>query len=193
MRFVFISPILLLAALSPAAATAQTPNSTADRSSNTAADDRALIANARSAAPTSVAAIATVMSHDGRTLEQGTSDWVCMPDMPNVPNNTPMCLDAPWREVIDAWMNKRTPTITQMGFGYMLQGDLPVSNTDPFATGPTPANQWIQQGAPHIMLLVPDPKLLDALPTDPKNGGPFVMWKGTPYAHIMVPAEPPAK
>jgi hypothetical protein len=37
------------------------------------------------------------------------------------------------------------------------------------------------------MLLLPDPALLDSYPTDPKNGGPYVMWKGTPYAHLMVP------
>lgn len=155
--------------------------------------DAPLIANALSAAPASVAATATVMSHDGRVLRQGTSDWVCMPDMPDVPNNTPMCLDGPWREVIDAWMNKRAPKVTQMGFSYMLQGDMPVSNTDPFATGPTPGNQWIQDGAPHVMVLVPDLRLLDAISTDPHNGGPFVMWKGTPYAHIMVPTTPAPK
>jgi hypothetical protein len=37
------------------------------------------------------------------------------------------------------------------------------------------------------MVLVPDLRLLDGVSTDPNNGGPFVMWKGTPYAHIMVP------
>jgi hypothetical protein len=37
------------------------------------------------------------------------------------------------------------------------------------------------------MVLYKDPKMLDAYPTDPKNGGPWVMWKGTPYAHVMVP------
>jgi hypothetical protein len=37
------------------------------------------------------------------------------------------------------------------------------------------------------MLLVPDMKALDTLPTDPHAGGPWVMWKGTPYAHVMVP------
>jgi hypothetical protein len=124
---------------------------------------------------------------DGRTLKKGTSDWVCMPDMPDVPNNTPMCLDAEWRGVIDAWMHKRPPEITKVGFGYMLQGDLPVSNTDPYATAPTPDNQWIQNGAPHIMILLPDPKLLETISSDPSTGGPFVMWKGTPYAHVMVP------
>src|SRR5262245_12579568 len=28
---------------------------------------------------------------------------------------------------------------------------------------------------------------LDLYPTDPKTGGPWVMWKGTRYAHVMVP------
>jgi hypothetical protein len=111
-----------------------------------------------------------------------------MPDMPDVPNDTPMCLDAPWRGFIEAWMAKKTPNVSRVGFGYMLQGDMPVSNVDPFATAPTATNQWLANGGPHVMLLVPDAKLLDGLPTDPANGGPFVMWKGTPYAHVMVPA-----
>ena len=37
------------------------------------------------------------------------------------------------------------------------------------------------------MLLTSHPKHLDAYPTDPHTGGPWVMWKGTPDAHIMVP------
>ena len=36
-------------------------------------------------------------------------------------------------------------------------------------------------------MLVQTPKMLGSYSTDPKNGGPWVMWKGTPYAHIMVP------
>ena len=181
-----------LRATVPAGASAQATHA-AHRAERTAASsgptttDQALIANALSAAPASLTAGATVMGHDGRVLRKGTSDWVCMPDMPDVPNDTPMCLDAPWRALIDAWMNKRPATVTQMGFGYMLQGDMPVSNVDPFATAPTSTNQWIPRGDPHVMVLVPDRKLLDGLATDPKSGGPFVMWKGTPYAHIMLP------
>jgi hypothetical protein len=68
----------------------------------------------------------------------------------------------------------------------MLRGDKVGSNTDPFATGPTADNQWVVAPS-HVMVLVPDPKLLDSLPTDPHSGGPWVMWKGTKYAHIMVP------
>ncbi len=37
------------------------------------------------------------------------------------------------------------------------------------------------------MILVPDPAMLEGISTDPDNGGPYVMWKGTPYAHIMIP------
>lgn len=35
------------------------------------------------------------------------------------------------------------------------------------------------------MILVPDPKALEDLSTNPKDPV-YVMWKGTPYAHIMV-------
>ena len=152
-----------------------------------ASSDSALIADALSAAPASVANGATVLNHDGRVLRRGTTDWVCMPDLADVPNDTPMCLDAQWRDVIDAWMKKRQPNVTRLAFGYMLQGDLPVSNVDPYAKAPTAANQWIQAGGPHVMVLVPDARLLDSISSDPATGGPFVMWKDTPYAHIMVP------
>ena len=152
--------------------------------------DAELIRNALSAAPVSVADHATVANLDGTVLRAGTSDFVCMPDMPDVPNNSPMCLDANWREVIDAWMNHREPKFEGIGISYMLQGDLPVSNVDPFATGPTADNEWIQEGRPHLMVVLSDQTPLEALSTDPHNGGPWVMWKGTQYAHIMIPTIP---
>ncbi|MDX1495042.1 MAG: hypothetical protein R3253_13320 [Longimicrobiales bacterium] len=154
------------------------------------ADRAALIRNALSAAPPSVAEHATVALPTGETLRAGSNGYVCMPDDPNVPNNSPMCLDEPWLELIDAWMNQREPQVTSMGVSYMLQGDMPVSNVDPFATEATPDNAWIQSGPPHIMVVIPDAAALEGLPTDPHNGGPWVMWKGTPYAHIMIPTVP---
>jgi hypothetical protein len=185
MRIALLATCALTAALSTIAAAQASHGKPAQ---HTSPSDKSLIDNALSAAPPAVAAVATVMGHDGRVLRKGSSDWVCMPDMLDVPNDTPMCLDAPWRAFIDAWMNRRAPSVTQLGFGYMLQEDMPVSNTDPFATAPTATNQWIQRGAPHVMVLLPDARLIEQLPTDPTSGGPFVMWKGTPYAHVMVPA-----
>jgi hypothetical protein len=71
----------------------------------------------------------------------------------------------------------------------MLQGDVGASNVDPYATEATPDNQWVTSPA-HLMIVTPNAVELDTLPTDPYNGGPWVMWKGTPLAHVMVPIVP---
>jgi hypothetical protein len=76
-----------------------------------------------------------------------------------------------------------------MGIGYMLAGDTGASNIDPYAEVPTSSNRWVVEG-PHTMIIVPDPTLLESLPADPNNGGAYVMWRGTPYVHIMVPVGP---
>jgi len=51
---------------------------------------------------------------------------------------------------------------------------------------------WVQEG-PHLMIIVPNSGALVGLPDDPGSGGPYVMWKGTPYAHVMVPVGPRGK
>lgn len=152
-----------------------------------AQDKASLIASAVSAAPNSISADATVMDWQQNVLREGSNGWTCLPDMPESPGNDPMCLDKPWLNWAHAWMTKTKPTHTDIGFGYMLRGDSPASNTDPFAEGPTPDNEWITEAVPHIMMIVPDPKVLEGVPTDPKNGGPWVMWRGTPYVHVMIP------
>lgn len=85
-----------------------------------------------------------------------------------------------------AWMSKQPFQAKALGISYMLAGDEGASNIDPYAEGETADNQWIKEG-PHLMIITPDKSLLDSLPTDPSDGGPYVMWKGTPYVHIMIP------
>lgn len=96
-----ISPFLLL----PATVLAQ----------NGKAHSDAMMRSARSAAIASVADKATVMDHAGNVLHKGTNGWVCMPDMPDAPNNSPMCLDDQWLKWMDAYMNKREPEIARVG------------------------------------------------------------------------------
>jgi len=186
----FHHPLLLAAAVAivctPAAAVAQASPASSD-SIGSAAEVQSTLENALSAAPPSVAEHASVRRLDGTLVREGSNGWTCMPDPPQVPNDSPMCLDSTWIEVIDALQNRRTPDFEHIGISYMLQGDMPVSNSDPYATGPTADNDWLQTGVPHIMVVVPDASILDNLPTDAANGGPWVMWKGTPYAHIMIP------
>jgi len=40
---------------------------------------------------------------------------------------------------------------------------------------------------PHIVVVSPDKTILEGISTKSDNGGPWVMWGGTPYAHIMIP------
>lgn len=149
--------------------------------------DQDPVANARSAAPPSIAAGAPVADLQGNVLAEGSGPYTCLPDDPQRPGNAPMCLDEPWLNLISALSSKEEPVIERVGIAYMLQGDAPVSNTDPFATSPTPDNQWVEDSGPHLMVVVPDPAALEGFTTDPTSGGPWVMWAGTPYAHIMIP------
>jgi hypothetical protein len=118
-----------------------------------------------------------------KELRPGTNGWMCMLDLVG----DSMCLDKEWQAWGDAWENKKDPPKPKtVGLAYMLKGDKGASNTDPYATKRTADNQWVVSG-PHIMILPTDLSQLDAYPTDWTKGGPWVMWKGTPYAHIMVP------
>jgi hypothetical protein len=148
--------------------------------------DAAKIARAMGAAPPEISRKATILDigADGqmKQLRAGTNGWVCMTEG----SGAPMCLDKEWQGWADAMMNKADPQIKNVGIADMLKGDNGASNTDPYAEKATVDNQWIVSG-PHVMILTPDTALLDALPTDPNTGGPWVMWKGTKYAHIMVP------
>jgi len=156
--------------------------------------DAQLIKLAMSAGPSDVTKNATimVMTEDMkmRQLKAGTNGWMCMAVQAGALDT--MCLDKEWQGWADAYVNKKDPQVKGVGVAYMLAGDHGVSNTDPYGEKPTPDNQWIVS-PPHIMILSPDTKLLDSLPTDPNTGGPWVMWKGTKYAHIMVPTVPMPK
>jgi hypothetical protein len=145
-----------------------------------------IIAKATSAAPPDIGKGATVMGMvDGtmKELRKGTNGWMCMLDLVG----DSMCLDKEWQAWGDAWMNKKDPPKPKsVGVAYMLKGDKGASNTDPYATKATADNHWVVSG-PHIMILPTDTAQLEAYPTDWSQGGPWVMWKGTPYAHVMVP------
>ncbi len=147
------------------------------------------IKSALSAAPPSLAKNATVMSWDKKTLRKGTNGWTCLPDKLDTSGNDPWCVNEPWLDFLDAYKNKKKPSYSQVGVAYMLQGDTPVSNTDPYAKKPKPGDDWVEGLGPHLMMLIPDPKMLKNIPTNSKNGGPWIMWPGTDYAHLMIPIE----
>jgi len=147
----------------------------------------AKIARAMEAAPDFIGKSATIVDTDGTLLREGTNGWTCMPAMPG--GAYPMCNDEVWSKLLKTFGSKDVYKPERVGISYMLAGDDNVNNNDPFDTKPDPGEVWVQEG-PHLMILVPDSKALEGLPSDPNVGGPYVMWKGTPYAHIMVPVGP---
>ncbi len=151
-----------------------------------AQDADAELRDAMSAAPEEVAAGATVVDWDGNLLQEGTNGFTCYPTPPNLPGDAPMCLDETWVGWAEAWQGRTEPRIDEVGIAYMLAGDAGASNSDPYASDPQAVDDWVDASR-HLMVLFPDPTDYDAFPTDPSYGGPWVMWKGTPYAHVMVP------
>lgn len=152
--------------------------------------DQALISSAMSAAPEAVSRNAAIVAAqaDGqmRTLRPGTNGFTCMPDNPATPGPDPMCMDANALEWASAWMQRKPPP-QKTGLMYMLSGGTDASNTDPYAEKPSAGNNWISTGA-HLMI-VGDPDVLKQYPASPKpdTAQPYVMWAGTPYAHLMIP------
>lgn len=146
------------------------------------------IAQARSAAPAAVSDDATIVV-DGETVVEGSNGWVCMPDL-MAGDGAPVCLDEVWQEMVAAVGEKASFESTRIGVSYMLPGDPEgsgVSNSDPYHPNPTEAEDYVETG-PHLMIIVPKSALQDVT-DDPSSGGPYVMWKDTDYAHLMVPVE----
>jgi hypothetical protein len=197
----------LAACSKPAASTADSAtvasSTTASTTTTASADlttNEGKIKNAMSAAPDSVSSGATIMdwpaTEGGKfvQLRAGKNGWVCYPATPaatGAVGEDPMCLDAEFQKWAGAWMTKTAPKLSAVGVAYMLKGDRGASVTDPFAkTAETAKNaqDWVVAG-PHIMVTTPNTASLNALPGAPTGGTPWVMWKGTPYAHIMVPVK----
>lgn len=128
---------------------------------------------------------ATVVDWEGKVLKEGSNGYTCMPTPPMLNGTAPMCLDETWLAWAKAWQTKEPFTAETLGIAYMLSGDAGASNIDPYAEGPSDDNQWVEEGA-HLMVIAP-PALVETFPTDPDNGGPYLMWKGTDYQHLMIP------
>jgi hypothetical protein len=178
----------------PPAPTPKTDVSKAAEPKKAAKSPEWKIKNAMSAAPASIAKNATILDHPAKEgaepalLRKGTNDWTCFPDDPATPANDPMCLDKTSMAWASAWMTKKEPNLTATGIGYMLQGGGSPSNTDPHAKKPDTGRKWMKE-PPHIMIFSPGKLDQKVYSTDEHSGGPWIMWAGTPYEHLMVPVK----
>ncbi len=190
-EFPFLTVVVAVLAIAGCTKGPSTSEVKAEATETTAAAASDPLKSAMSAAPKAVSDHATIVmaKADGSmtTLRAGTNNFTCMPDNPNTPGNDPMCLDANAMTWATAKMNHKPPEDGAPGVIYMLSGGTDASNTDPFASKPTSGGDWIKTG-PHVMI-VGSAKALIGYPSgaNPDTAAPYVMWAGTPYAHLMVP------
>lgn len=139
-----------------------------------------------SAGPADVATSARIIDTDAQgntiVLREGTNGFTCMPGNPKVIGDPAMCADGPSMQwAADFKAKKPKPTNTVPGITYMLAGATQRSDSDPYDTT-SPA---ITVG-PHWMIMWPfDPKTT-GLPTTHKSTGAYIMWAGSPYAHMHI-------
>ena len=148
------------------------------------------IARALAAAPPDIAKAATVAETDGQgkmtVLRAGTNGFTCMPGDSTGVGQPARCADeASMQWFRDFAEHKPKPTNTIPGITYMLAGATQRSDSDPYDTTSKP----IAIG-PHWMIMWPfDPKTT-GLPTTHKPTGAYIMWAGSPYAHVHIMGRP---
>lgn len=153
------------------------------------------------AAPSFIASGCKVMEADGTVLREGTNGWTAMPGNPrgmSDPENgwkdpheaMPMVMDAQAMKWAMAFMSGKKPELDHDGWMYMLHGDMGEDNTKQsvFNKEDAAEGHWIESG-PHIMLMPKDPSSLKGLTSDFNSGGPYIMFEGTGYDHVMIPLE----
>ena len=119
------------------------------------------------------------------TLREGNNGWTCFPGDSGVVGDDACLVGPAMQWLADLMAHKPKPTNTTPGLLYMLNGGTSPSATDPWATGGTPIKE-----PPHWAIMWPfDPKKT-GLPDKPKATGTWIMYAGTPYAHLMINQKP---
>ena len=148
---------------------------------------------ALSAAPASIVKEAGVMIYgaDGKLTENQKSEngFICIPTVMNLPEPDPMCLDAAaYQWVTDIMNNAPKPTNTVPGIAYMARGGSHFEKDGQVVMGGDGAKAVKEP--PHWMIMWPFEAAATKLPTKPNPSGVYIMFNGTPYAHLMVYQDP---
>lgn len=152
-------------------------------------DKEALIKSALAAAPAHIAKGAAVIAPgpDGKMIElrAGTNGFTCLPNQPETPGKDAMCLDPQAMIWAQSWMaHDPVPKNTAPGIAYMLSGGSDISANDPWAKI-VPGQKFVES-PPHWMVMWPFDAKSSGFSTTPQTHGTWIMFAGTPYAHLMI-------
>lgn len=148
------------------------------------------IGRARLSGPSQVTKDATVAELDASgkitILAIGTNEWVCFPGNENEIGNVPMSCDRMGLQWLkDLLEGKPAPTNKAPGLIYMLCGATQRSVTNPYDKD----SAAIPIG-PHYMIMWPFDSVRHGMPTNVRDAGAWVMYDGTPWAHLHVCGSP---
>jgi hypothetical protein len=77
---------------------------------------------------------------------------------------------------------RRLPSSRRDGLTPCFQGGSDIGATDPYAT----KTEHYVASPPHYMIMWPYDAAQTGFSTKPMKTGTWIMWAGTPYAHLMV-------
>ena len=148
---------------------------------------------ALSAAPARISKDAGVMIYgaDGKLTEakKGTNGFTCIPTVMNLPVPDPICMDAASNQwMTDVMNNAPKPSNTVPGIAYMARGGSHFEKNGKVVMAGEGAK--VVKEPPHWMVMWPFDPNASQLPTVPNPSGVYIMFDGSPYAHLMIYQDP---
>ena len=148
---------------------------------------------ALSAAPARISKDAGVMIYgaDGKLTEakKGTNGFTCIPTVMNLPVPDPICMDAASNHwMTDVMNNAPKPSNTVPGIAYMARGGSHFEKNGKVVMAGEGAK--VVKEPPHWMVMWPFDPAASQLPTVPNPSGVYIMFEGSPYAHLMIYQDP---
>lgn len=153
-----------------------------------------LIKTAQGGAPPHISMNAAVIVPDGtggfKTLKEGTNGFTCVPDISGQEKPDPFCGDGQATEwIMSAIKKDPRPANSGPGIGYMAKGGFHWEKDGAVVMSDTMGAKMVKE-PPHWMILWPGSAGISAFQTMPGKFGSYVMYEGTPFAHIMVYQDP---
>ena len=149
---------------------------------------------AESGGPAEIATKAAVVRIDPKghatSLRAGSNGFTCFVGVPGDPD-APFCGDKnAYGWIVSAASNQPKPANTAPGIAYMAQGGVHFETDTKDVVMMPGANTHPVREPPHWMLMWPFDAATSGLPTKENAGGVYIMFAGTPYAHLMIYQNP---
>jgi hypothetical protein len=147
------------------------------------------MARAIAAGPLHVTNSARIVGADAQgkriVLREGSNGFTCQPGNPRLGRTASCSNEAARQWSADMAAHRAKPTNAEPGIVYMLAGATQRSVSDPSDKTRPPVTI-----GPHWMILWPFVPKTTGLSATRKDTGAYIMWAGTPYAHLLIMGQP---